>query len=317
MTEPGKPKLASLPTLDRVTNRVGPIIGATLGTVSMKQIIGLVVAHGMSYIAYSATGRADILGQSIQRAISLIRAAAEHPLTLTEAADVLGVHKSTALRILQTLETARFVRKTGTGMYVFGSGLIELSEVALGSMDVRQFAAEHLRRLQRETGHTVHLAQLTGDEIIYIDKVDSPTFDGVKLPSRVGKAVSVYATAVGKVILAFLAREERDRLLSQVVFERFTNTTFADRDSLEAELGNIAALGYATDNGEHDAYAMCVAAPVRDSRGQVIAAISISAIEVIATLDQLKESLPLLLDAAHRISKELGYTRQTEDSADV
>lgn len=85
------------------------------------------------------------MAQSIQRAINLIRVAAEHPLTLTEASDVLGVHKSTALRILQALEAARFVRKTGAGTYVFGSGLIELSELALSSMDLRQLASAHLR----------------------------------------------------------------------------------------------------------------------------------------------------------------------------
>jgi DNA-binding IclR family transcriptional regulator len=248
------------------------------------------------------------LSQSIRRAIDLIRRSAEHPLTLTEAANVLGVHKSTALRILQTLESERFVRRTGAGTYVLGSGLIELSELALGSMDLRQFAADHLRRLQRETGHTVHLAQLTGDEIIYIDKVDSPAFDAVKLPSRIGRAVSIYASAVGKTILAYLSPEERDRLLSHVVFERFTDTTFADRDSLEAELASIREHGWATDNGEHDAYVLCVAAPIRDSRGRVIAAASITAIEVIATLHQLKSNLPLLLETANQISQELGYT---------
>ncbi|MFJ5597567.1 IclR family transcriptional regulator [Micromonospora parva] len=247
------------------------------------------------------------LAQSIRRAIDLIRRSAEHPLSLTEAADVLGVHKSTALRILQTLESARFVRRTGAGTYVLGSGLIELSELALGSMDLRQPAAAHLRALQRETGHTVHLAQLTGDEIIYIDKVDSPAFDAVKLPSRVGRAVSIYASAVGKTILAYLPRQERDRLLSHVVFEKFTDTTFTDHDALEAELARIQQCGWAMDNGEHDAYVMCVAAPIRDSRGQVIAAASITAIEVIASLEQLKSNLPLLLETANKISYELGY----------
>jgi DNA-binding IclR family transcriptional regulator len=248
------------------------------------------------------------VAQSIQRAINLIRRSAEHPLTLTEAAEVLGVHKSTALRILQTLEGARFVRKTGAGTYVLGSGLIELAEVALGSIDLRQFAATHLRQLQRQTGHTVHLAQLTGDEIIYIDKVDSPAFDAVKLPSRIGRAVSIYASAVGKVILAHLPREERDRLLSHVVFERHTPTTLADRETFEAELALVKERGWAVDNGEHDTYVMCVGAPVRDSRGQVIAALSITAIEVIATLGKLMESLPLVLETAAQISKEIGYT---------
>ncbi|SDU78425.1 IclR family transcriptional regulator [Jiangella alkaliphila] len=248
------------------------------------------------------------MAQTIQRAIELIRRSAEHPLSLTEASEVLGVHKSTALRMLQTLEAARFVRKTGVGTYVFGSGLIELSELALGSMDLRQFASAHLRRLQRETGHTVHLAQLTGDEIIYIDKVDSPAFDAVKLPSRVGRAVSIYASAVGKVILAHLPREERDRLLSHVTFERYTDTTFADRGSLELELIAVRERGWAADNGEHDAYVMCVAAPIRDTRGRVVAAVSITAIEVIATLPQLEARLPLLLDTAAAISAELGHS---------
>jgi DNA-binding IclR family transcriptional regulator len=257
------------------------------------------------------------VAQAIQRAINLIRLAAEHPLTLTEASDVLGVHKSTALRILQTLEAARFVRKTGAGTYVFGSGLIELSELALGSMDLRQFASAHLRRLQRQTGHTVHLAQLTGDEIIYVDKVDSPAFDAVKLPSRIGRAVSIHASAVGKVILAYLPREERDRLLSHVTFERYTSTTFADRDSLNSELARVAEHGWAVDDGEHDAYVMCIAAPVKDSRGQVIAAVSITAIEVIASLDQLKEKLPLLLETSALISQELGYTPEPSPAPSV
>jgi DNA-binding IclR family transcriptional regulator len=248
------------------------------------------------------------MAQTVQRAINLIQRSAEHPLSLSEAADVLGVHKSTALRILQTLEAARFVRKTGAGTYVLGSGLIELAELALGSIDLRQFASTHLRRLQRQTGHTVHLAQLTGDEIIYIDKMDSPAFDAVKLPSRIGRAVSIYASAVGKVILAHLSREDRDRLLSHVKFERYTPTTFADRDALEAELERVREAGWAADNGEHDAYVMCLAAPVRDSRGEVIAAVSITAIEVIATLEQLKAELPVLLETADLISKELGYT---------
>ncbi|MFF0153861.1 IclR family transcriptional regulator [Micromonospora sp. NPDC005203] len=282
----------------------------------------MTIAHGTVYIAHDATPTTarrpskggTALAQSIRRAIDLIRRSAEHPLSLTEAADVLGVHKSTALRILQTLESARFVRRTGAGTYVLGSGLIELSELALGSMDLRQFAAAHLRALQRETSHTVHLAQLTGDEIIYIDKVDSPAFDAVKLPSRVGRAVSIYASAVGKTILAYLPAEERDRLLSPVVFERFTDTTFAHHESLEAELVRIRENGWATDNGEHDAYVMCVAAPIRDSRGQVIAAVSITAIEVIANLDQLKSNLPRLLETASQISCELGYTPEPRRS---
>ena len=132
------------------------------------------------------------MSQSVQRAIDLVRRSAESPVSLTEASELLEVHKSTALRILQTLEAARFVRKTGAGTYVFGSGLIELSELALGSMDLRQHASRLLRELQRSTGHTVHLAQLTGDEVIYIDKVPGPASgrSASRCPRRAYRAAS-------------------------------------------------------------------------------------------------------------------------------
>jgi DNA-binding IclR family transcriptional regulator len=252
------------------------------------------------------------MSQSIQRAIDIIRRSAESPLSLHEAAELLNVHKSTALRILQTLEAARFVRKTGAGTYVFGSGLIELSELTLGAMDLRQHAGPLLRALQRKTGHTVHLAQLTGDEIIYIEKVDSPALATVQLPSRVGHAVSLHASAVGKVSLAHAAREDRDRLLQHVEFERHTPTTITDRDEFEVALAVIRRAGWAQDNGEHDSYVMCVAVPVHDSRGKVVAAISVTAVEVIATLADLEAHLPLLLDAASAVSRELGWVKSPQ-----
>lgn len=248
------------------------------------------------------------MSQSVERAIEIIRRAAESPLSLSDAAELLGVHKSTALRILQTLESARFVRRTGAGTYVFGSGLIELSELALGSMDLRQFAAPLLRDLQRKTGHTVHLAQLTGDEIIYIDKVESRDGSALQLPSRVGRAVSIHASAVGKVILAYLPSAERDRLLHQVVFERYTPTTITDRDALEIELARIRQTGWALDDGEHDSYVRCIAVPVRDSRGQVVAAISVTVIQVAPNGRRMEEFLPELEATAARVSRELGWT---------
>jgi DNA-binding IclR family transcriptional regulator len=247
------------------------------------------------------------MAQSVERAIALVRRAAEGSMTLTEAATMLGVHKSSALRLLQTLEAARFVRRTGAGTYVVGSGIIELSEMALGSMDLRQAAHPHLVDLQRRTGHTVHLAQLTGDEVVYVDKVDSPALDGVQLPSRIGRAVSIYASAVGKVILAHRSAAERDHLLHDVDFQQFTPTTFAGREALEAELDAIRDRGWARDRGEHDSYVMCVGVPVRDSRRDVVAALSVTAIEVIATLADLEEHVPLLLETAEAISREAGY----------
>lgn len=250
------------------------------------------------------------MAQSIERGIELVQQASKHPLSLTEAAQVLGVHKSTALRILQTLEAGRFVRKTSTGSYVLGSGLIELAQQALGAMDIRRFAGPYLRDLQRQTGLTVHLAQLTGDEIVYIDKVDSPTLDSVQLHSRIGRPVSPYASGVGKMILAYRSREERTRLLSQVELIQHTATTFATRESLDAELDQIRAQGWATDNGELYDFVNCVAAPIRDSSREVVAALSLTALKVLTPIPALMTHLPLLLDSAATISREVGFVQE-------
>src|SRR5699024_5798695 len=129
-----------------------------------------------------------------------------------------------------------------------------------------EVAGPHLRRLQQRTGHTAHLAQLIGDDITYIDKVDSPAFDAVTLPSRIGREASLHASAVGKVILASLPREERDRLLAPVTFEAHTETTIRSREDFEAELAKVVEQGWAVDDGERDAYVLCVAVPIRDSR---------------------------------------------------
>lgn len=259
----------------------------------------------------NGAGSADkerALAQSVERALVLVRRTAEGPLGLGEAAELLGVHKSSALRLLQTLEAARFVRRTGAGTYVLGSGVIELSETALAAMDLRQVARPHLVDLQRRTGHTVHLAQLIGDEIVYVDKVDSPSSDSVRLPSRLGRAVPIYASAVGKVVLAHRTAPERDRLLRPVTLEQLTPTTLADREALDDELARIRAQGWARDQGEHDSYAVCVAVPVRDSRREVVAAVSLTEVEVVATLAELEEHVPLLRAVADTVSREYGYT---------
>ncbi len=247
------------------------------------------------------------MAQSIDRALELVRRASEQPLSLTEASQVLEVHKSTALRILQSLEASRFVRKTGAGTYVLGGGIIELAQQALGSMDLRQFAAAALREIERQTGCTVHLAQLTGDEVIYIDKVDSPSIDSIQLASRIGRPVSLYASGVGKTIMAFRSPEERRRLLGPVELVKHTATTFADLEALEAEFAGIRERGWATDDGELHDFVNCIAVPIRNAQGEVFAALSLTTMKVLTPLERLKDYLPLLLDTGRTLSAEMGY----------
>jgi DNA-binding IclR family transcriptional regulator len=248
------------------------------------------------------------MAQSVDRSIALIERAAAGPLTLGEAASHLGVHKSTALRILQALESRRFVRRTVAGSYVVGPGIIEIAQEALSSIDLRQVGAAPLRELQRATGNTVHLGQLIGDEVIYVDKVDSPTVDAVQINSRIGRAVSLYTSGVGKVILAYRSPAERERLLGHVDLVQHTPTTFATPELLAGELSRILDRGWATDDGELNPLVNCIAAPIRDSNGEVTAAVSVTAMKALVPLPQLMAHLPALLETTALISREMGYS---------
>lgn len=247
------------------------------------------------------------MSQTVSRALRLVQRSAEGPLGLAEAADLLGVNKSTALRLLQTLEEARFVRRVKAGSYVLGTGVIELAQIALDSTDLREVASGFLRELQQETGHVVHLAELIGDSVIYIDKVDSGASEAVTLPSRVGREASLHASAVAKTILAYAPEKLVDRLIGAGALTRYTDTTITDRTAFDEELRQIRERGWALDRGEHDSYVLCVAVPVRDALGSVVAAVSVTAIEMIASLDDLQERLPIIQGAAAEISAGLGY----------
>ncbi|PSK99529.1 IclR family transcriptional regulator [Murinocardiopsis flavida] len=244
------------------------------------------------------------MSQTVQRAIVIIETLAEDPRTLSEMADVLGVHRSTALRLLQTLEGSGFARRRGDGRYTVGTRLISIAQQTLEGLDLRGLAHPHLRRLNSACGHTVHLAQLIGDEVIYVDKIDGT--EGVRMYSRVGRPASLHASGVGKSILAQLPPERAAGLLDGAELTAHTESTFTDRAALEAELDAIRRRGWAVDDGEFEDFMNCVSAPIADSTGQVVAALSITSLRVIAPLETLRALVPDLLHTAEAISAELG-----------
>lgn len=246
------------------------------------------------------------MSQTVQRAISIVEFIAEQARSLGEVATHLDVHKSSALRLLQTLEANGFARRTEDGRYVLGTRLVSLAQQSLDALDVRQAAGSRLRQTQRACGHTLHLAQLVGNEIIYVDKVEAES--AVRIYSRIGRPVSLYASGVGKAILAFLEPQRVDELLSGVEFTPHTSTTFTTRESFDDELARIRARGWAVDDGEFENFVNCIAAPIRDTTGSVCAAVSITSLKVIAPLPELSKLVPLLLETASDISRELGYS---------
>lgn len=243
--------------------------------------------------------------KTVNRAIEAIKLLGREPSTLTDLAIALDVHKSTALRLLQTLEQDQFARRLPNGRYALGLGLVPLAQQALAQVDLRGVARQRLIRLAEELGHTVHLAQLLDDQVIYIDKIEGHR--SVAMTSAIGQPAELHTAAVAKVILAHLDDARRNRLLSAASFERHTDTTIGDRESLDAELRVVAERGWAVDAGEKEHYLNCIAVPIFDSVQTVTAGLSATALREIAHLNELVERVGAIRDVAESISRDLGW----------
>ncbi|WP_127792753.1 IclR family transcriptional regulator [Agromyces sp. LHK192] len=242
------------------------------------------------------------MSQSVTRAARIIDRIAADPGTVAELAEQFGLHRSTMFRELQALEQVGWVRRRPSGRYALGTQLAALSRQALESLDLRDVGGEHVRRLHRRTGNTVHLAALMDRSIVYVDKVEDES--GMRMYSRVGKAVIPHCSAVGKAILAGLDADRRDDILARATWERFTETTITTRERLDRELATVTARGYATDDREFEAFVNCIAVPIVADVG-VVGAVSVTAIQMVADLDRLAAHVPAMRETAAAIADEL------------
>ncbi|MFJ4175198.1 IclR family transcriptional regulator [Microbacterium sp. NPDC089696] len=245
------------------------------------------------------------MSQTVSRAIDIVDYVSRANRTIGEIADMLGVHKSTALRLLQTLEERGFVRRGVDGRYGMGFELIALGQLALDQVEARTIAHDALTELANSAGHTVHLAQLMGDTIVYVDKVDGR--GSVAMGSRIGLTARTNTAGVAKVIGAFQTPEVQDKLIAGADFRRYTDTTITSADAMREEYQRIVERGWAEDDGEMEEFINCVALPIRDARGRVTHGMSVTALRAVSSLEELREHLPEYRETANRISRDLGW----------
>jgi DNA-binding IclR family transcriptional regulator len=141
--------------------------------------------------------------------------------------------------------------------------------------------------------------------VVYVEKLDST--EQLRIYSRIGAAVPLYCTAVGKVMLAYMPEDQQKQLLPQLTLKRFTPNTVGNLQELESELQRIRKNGYACDLEEHELHIRCVAAPIWDHAGMVNASLSITAPIVRMAISRLRQLAPLIQAAGLQISHELGY----------
>lgn len=246
------------------------------------------------------------MSQSVDRALTLVGLLAAGPRTLDELAAATDVHKSTVLRLLRTLQAHRFVQRDDARHYRLGTALFDLAHQSLEDRDVRRAVEPALRELNEQTGHTVHLASYEDGEVVYIDKFDSR--HQVRMYSRIGARAPLHCTAVAKVLLAALPQPRRAHVTSTLDYRRMTANTITSPEAYSAELAVVADRGWALDDREHEDFIHCVAAPIRDVRGEVAAAVSVSVPVVLTDLDGLLALVPRLRETAARASAACGWT---------
>lgn len=245
------------------------------------------------------------MSQSLRRGLALLTELAEGPRNLDQLAEAAGVHKSTAMRLLRSLETDRFVKRSDVYHYRLGSALFELANRALDGIDVRDTARPYLLELGESTGHTVHLAVREDDQVVYVDKVDST--HSVRMYSRIGARAPLHCTAVGKVLLSGLDETSRGDVAATLSYPALTDNTITDPERFLTELDRVSRSGIATDRGEHEDFVHCIAAGVRDPRGEIVAAVSLSAPKVLLDFGELLEFTEELSRACESVSLELGW----------
>jgi len=247
--------------------------------------------------------------QSVVRTLGILEVlASEGELGLTELAERVRIHKSTLFRFMGTLCELGYARRDpDTERFSLTLKVFELGSSVYARVDLVKLASPFLMRLSATTQETVHLAILDGDRLVYLSKIESPRSLRVAMGSGVGLTAPAYCTAVGKVLLGFSGTDVLDRYLAQCDFVRYTDNTISDRLKLLAELQLIRNRGWAFDDEEHEYGVRCVAAPVRDRKGTVIAALSISGPTIRLTRDRIDTVRTLVCEAAEEISRMLGH----------
>jgi IclR family acetate operon transcriptional repressor len=246
--------------------------------------------------------------RSVDRAAALLLALGESPgaAGVTELARRLGLHKSTASRLLATLERRGLVEQDEeTGKYRLGLVVIRLAERAERTLDLRGIATPELERLARLTHETTGLGVLDGDEILNVAQVDGPNL--IAMGDWTGRSTPLHCVAAGKVIMAALAEREVVRIVKRGL-PRYTERTIVELEPLLEELARIRRRGYATAFGEFEAGLNAVAAPVHDARGQVIAAVDVWGPIFRLTPRRIPELAAQVRATAAAISVRLGGT---------
>ncbi len=250
---------------------------------------------------------------AVRRALILLRYIVDHEdgLSIREASRDLGYSPTTVQNIINAMHDQGFVvQDKQTECYLLGPEAIKFGLAALDRLELRKVARPYMEDLSAKTRETVFLAIAQGDQAIYIDKVVSD--HELRMDAPVGAHRPYNCTAVGKILLQNFSDEEIEELARKGAFEAKTENSLTQIAELKAEIGKIREQGWARDNEEFHQGAGCVAAPIYNHEGNIIAALTVS-----GPAARISEYFDDLLDktkaSAQAVSEAMGYLERVLD----
>lgn len=243
--------------------------------------------------------------QSVDRALTILELLARGgEAGVTEIAAELDVHKSTAFRLVATLESHRLVEQTeDRGKYRLGVGVLRLAGATSARLDVVQEARSVCRQLAADTGETVNIAVLSESSALYLDQVAGSS--ALQPHNWVGQHIPLHATSNGKVLLSGLDQPALDALLGKL--STYTPLTITKKGKLRDELARVREQGYALAVDELEVGLTAAAAPIRNAHGDVVASMSVSGPTFRLSEDRIHEVVDKLVEAALEVSHRLGW----------
>lgn len=253
--------------------------------------------------------------QSLQRGLGILELIAKDGtgVSMADVSRKIGLHTSTTFHLLRTLTTLGYlVQDETTRKYRLGSKVFQLAASAWTEVQLLKMSAPLLTEMAQQTGETSHLAIFEHGEVIVINKIDGS--GPVRLSERVGYPRPAHCTAIGKVLLAHLPEAELKAFLQTSELQPLTPKTITAAPILEQELDRVRKQGYAFDDEEFVQGIRCLAAPVRNFTGHVVAAIGISGPVWRVTLDRVAQLTEFVRTMGPRLSQQLGYPGDSGNS---
>ncbi|WP_432483231.1 IclR family transcriptional regulator [Kineococcus esterisolvens] len=246
-----------------------------------------------------------------EKTLLVLEAALQHH-RFTDVVAATGLTKTTTHRILATLADRQFVVVSADGSYLPGPKLLSMAGQALQRIDISAIAQPFVDELVARVHCTVHVGVANADEIVYLIRADSDK--PYRMPSRVGHAIPLHTSGIGKVVLAGLTDDGVERYAARTGLPARTVNTLTTVEALAAEIAGVRRQGYALDREENVPGVGCVAAPVHDHTGTVRYGLSISTLTLEHSLDQIEAMAAEAVATADRLSAALGHVGRSAGS---